>query len=32
VEKKAGAVAALRAVHASDLPPSSGRHDETLKA
>ena len=32
VEKRAGAVAALKAVHASDLPPAVGRHDETLKA
>lgn len=32
VEKKAGAVAALEAVHACDLAPATGRHDETLKA
>jgi hypothetical protein len=25
-------VAALHAVRAADLPPASGRHDETLKA
>jgi sugar phosphate isomerase/epimerase len=31
-EKKAGAVAALHAVHACDLPPATGRHDDTLKA
>ncbi len=31
-EKRAGAVAALKSLHASDLPPASGRHDETLKA
>jgi sugar phosphate isomerase/epimerase len=31
-EKKAGAVAALRAVRAGDLPPATGRHDDTLKA
>jgi len=31
-EKKAGAVAALHAVHCCDLPPATGRHDDTLKA
>jgi len=31
-EKKAGAIAALHAVHACDLPPATGRHDDTLKA
>ena len=31
-EKRAGAKAALANVHRGDLPPSHGRHDETLKA
>lgn len=31
-EKHAGARTALRNVRAADLPPSHGRHDETLKA
>ncbi len=31
-DKRAGAVAALRAVRAADLPPAVGRHDDTLKA
>jgi hypothetical protein len=31
-EKRAGAVAALRALHSCDLPPATGRHDDTLKA
>lgn len=31
-EKRAGALAALAAVRAADLPPSSGRHDDTLRA
>jgi len=31
-EKRAGAAAALRSLRASDLPPATGRHDETLRA
>ncbi|MBL8822078.1 MAG: sugar phosphate isomerase/epimerase [Planctomycetia bacterium] len=31
-EKRSGAKAALANVHRGDLPPSHGRHDETLKA
>jgi sugar phosphate isomerase/epimerase len=31
-EKRAGAIAALKALHACDLPPATGRHDDTLKA
>ncbi len=31
-EKRSGAKAALANVHRGDLPPSFGRHDETLKA
>jgi sugar phosphate isomerase/epimerase len=31
-EKRAGALAALANVRRADLPPSRGRHDETLKA
>jgi sugar phosphate isomerase/epimerase len=31
-EKRAGAVAALAAVRAADLPPASGRHDDALHA
>jgi sugar phosphate isomerase/epimerase len=31
-EKRAGALAALAAVRAADLPPSSGRHDDALRA
>lgn len=31
-EKRAGAVAALAAVRAADLPPATGRHDDALQA
>jgi sugar phosphate isomerase/epimerase len=31
-EKRAGAVAALAAVRAADLPPATGRHDDALRA
>jgi sugar phosphate isomerase/epimerase len=31
-EKRAGAVAALAAVRAADLPPATGRHDDALHA
>jgi sugar phosphate isomerase/epimerase len=31
-EKWAGALAALAAVRAADLPPSAGRHDDALRA